>query len=86
MYACFRGGNASFLTRSAVLRVRKGLAEIHRTVQLTGFENLTAVQALKILRIVVLGDQSFLGVLAGWIRHGRLSSQAGSYHRLHANT
>ncbi len=50
------------------LGVRKRFAEIRGVVQFAGFENLAAVEALDVLRIVVFGDQASAGVLAGGIR------------------
>ncbi len=59
------------------LRVRKRFAEIRGVVQFAGFEDLTAVEAFNVLRIVVFGDQARSGVLAGgirWIRHRSFSA------------
>ena len=59
------------------LRVRKRLAEIRGVVQFAGFEDLAAVEAFDVLRIVVFGDQPGPGVLAGgilWARHRSFST------------
>ena len=59
------------------LRVRKRFAEIRGVVQFAGFENLAAVEAFDVLRIVVFGDQASPGVLAGgirWIGHSSFSA------------
>jgi hypothetical protein len=58
------------------LGVRKRFAEISAVVQFAGFEDLAAVEALDVLRIVIFGDQARSGVLAGGtrlIRHRSLS-------------
>ena len=59
------------------LGVRKRFAEICGVVQFTGFEDLAAVEAFDVLRIVVFGDQPGPGVLARgilWIRHRSFST------------
>ena len=51
-----------FATRPKAIRRNRGV------LQFTRFEDLAAVEAFNVLRIVIFGDQAGTGVLAGGIR------------------